>query len=103
MNSLQELWNVYDYVRDPISSIAKTATRRIVGPIVEPLLRRSPAQRPSDSDNEPLVKRRDSDDEPLVKKQATRKKKPVPPSSDSDNKPLARTNPKRNPADIHAK
>jgi hypothetical protein len=55
MKSLQDLWNVYDYVRNPIRHIARTATRRLVGPIVEPLLRRSPAQPPYDSDDEPLV------------------------------------------------
>ena len=54
MNSLQELWNVYDYVRNPISSIARTATRAIAGPIVEPLLRRTP-QPPSDSDRDPTA------------------------------------------------
>ena len=58
-----------------MSSIARSATRRIVGPIVEPLFRRSPAQPAPDSDNEPLVKPR-----------PTRKKKPPP---DSDHDPTA--------------
>ena len=58
MNSLQELWNVYDYVRNPISSIARTATRAIVGPIVNPLIRRS-----SDIDHDPTAR---SSNQPLA-------------------------------------
>ena len=54
MNSLQELWNVYDYVRNPISSIARTATRAIAGPILKPLLRRPP-QPLSDGDRDPTA------------------------------------------------
>ena len=56
MNSLQELWNVYDYVKNPISSISRTATRAIAGPIVEPLLRRSSDHDPTArSSNQPLA------------------------------------------------
>ena len=94
MKSLQALWNVYDYVKAPISNLAETATRRVVGHYVGPLFRRSPAAPPSDSDNEPLVKPRpkkkkppsDSDNEPLVKPRPMRKKKPPP---DSDHDPTA--------------
>ena len=130
MKSLQELGNVYDYVKTPMSSIARSATRRIVGPIVEPLFRRSPAQPPSDSDHDPTAA---SSNQPQALPARPRRPKlkgkqneqgviydryssdshnrplvgprpkriPVPHSSDSDNKPLAQTNPRRNPVDIH--
>ena len=41
MDSLQDIWNVYNYVRTPISSMASTAARTIGGPVLEPLLRRA--------------------------------------------------------------
>ena len=73
VKSLQKLWNVYDYLSNPLSSITRTATRAIAGPIVEPLLRRS-----SDIDHDPTVR---SSNQPLAL--------PDHPASSSKSKVLA--------------
>jgi hypothetical protein len=92
MNSLQKLYNIYDYIGNPISTIARTATRALVGHIAAPLLRQMPAQPQSDSDHDPAAA--SSNEPPALPASASA---PAPASA-----PVRRRLPKKSdPPDIH--
>jgi hypothetical protein len=91
MKSLQNLYNIYDYIGNPISTIARTATRALVSHIAAPLLR--PAQTQSDSDHDPAAA---SSNEPPASAPASSS---APASASA---PVRRRLPKKSdPPDIH--